>query len=113
MSFWAKRRILKVSCYQDSSERCSSEWQWETEHLESQEKKTLLLSAINLLKEEERDILTRRYYYEQKPKTIATALGLSVKRVENILYRAKQKLRQILADQKEVLLWTDFLLWRW
>ena len=75
-----------------------------TEHLESQEKKTLLLSAINLLKEEERDILTRRYYYEQKPKTIATALGLSVKRVENILYRAKQKLRQILADQKEVLL---------
>lgn len=75
-----------------------------TERLESQEKKTLLLSALNLLKEEERDILTRRYYYEQKPRTIALALDMPVKRVENILYRTKQKLRQTLADQKEVLL---------
>ncbi len=75
-----------------------------TENLENDRRKDLLLPAFCLLKEEERDILTRRYYYEQKPRTIALALDMPVKRVENILYRAKQKLRQTLADQKEVLL---------
>ena len=41
----------------------------------------------------EKDILIRRYFYEQKPKEIARALDLSVKQVDNYLYRSKQKLR--------------------
>lgn len=65
--------------------------------------KDLLITALHTLNEEEQDILIRRYYYEQKPKTIALALDMPVKRVENLLYRAKQKLRQRLTNPKEVL----------
>lgn len=66
--------------------------------------KDLLIAAVHGLSEEEQDILIRRFYYEQKPKTIAIALDMPVKRVENLLYRAKQKLRQKLTNQKEALL---------
>ena len=65
--------------------------------------KDLLITALHTLNEEEQDILIRRYYYEQKPKTIALALDMPVKRVENLLYRAKQKLRQKLTNPKEAL----------
>ena len=53
-----------------------------------------LRDAISSLAETDREILIRRYYYEQKPKEIAVALNLSVKQVDNSLYRSKQKLRR-------------------
>ena len=52
-----------------------------------------LIAAVNALADLEKDILIRRYFYEQKPKEIARALDLSVKQVDNYLYRSKQKLR--------------------
>lgn len=57
-----------------------------------------LSAAIDALADTEKDILIRRYYFEQKPKEIAVALGLSVKQVDNSLYRSKQKLRHSLTD---------------
>lgn len=57
-----------------------------------------LLSAINSLGEPNREILIRRYYYEQKPKEIALALDISVKQVDNRLYQTKLKLRKMLSD---------------
>lgn len=62
--------------------------------LMQEETKRELVSAIKALADVERDVLIRRYYYEQKPREIAKALGLSIKKVENHLYRAKQKLRK-------------------
>lgn len=56
-----------------------------------------LLAAVNALSEPDREILIRRYYYEQKPKEIALALDLSVKQVDNRLYQAKRKLREALS----------------
>lgn len=56
-----------------------------------------LLAAVNALGEPEREILVRRYYYNQKPRQIALALGLSVKQVDNFLYRTKRQLRQELS----------------
>lgn len=55
-----------------------------------------LIAAVKALEEPGREILVRRYYYEQKPKEIALALGLTVKQVDNNLYRAKRQLRQTL-----------------
>lgn len=55
-----------------------------------------LLSAVNALAEPEREILVRRYYYNQKPRQIALALGMTVKQVDNALYRTKRQLRQAL-----------------
>ena len=63
------------------------------EALLQEETRKELIAAVNALADLERDILIRRYYYEQKPRDIAKALDLSVKQVDNYLYRSKQKLR--------------------
>ena len=52
-----------------------------------------LYTQIQSLSEPGREILMRRYFYDQKPRQIAKALGLSVKQVENHLFRSKAKLR--------------------
>lgn len=46
-----------------------------------------------------RDILLRRYYYDQKPRQIARALDLTPKQVNDILYRTKRQLRQRLSQE--------------
>lgn len=62
------------------------------------ETRRALHTAIHALGEPEREILIRRYYYEQKPKEIALALDMSVKQVDNRLYQTKRKLRKALSD---------------
>lgn len=62
-----------------------------------QETKGMLLAAINALGEPEREILVRRYYYDQKPKEISRVMRMSVKQVDNCLYQTKQKLRGTLS----------------
>ena len=62
------------------------------------EENTELNNAVSNLPETDREILLRRYYYEQKPKEIALALNLTVKQVDNSLYRSKQKLRRELKE---------------
>ena len=58
-----------------------------------------LLAAVHALGEPDQEILLRRYYYQQKPKDIAVAVELSVKQVENRLFRAKQSLRKQLEGE--------------
>lgn len=53
-----------------------------------------LLAAIHALSEPDREIILRRFYYQQKPKQISVALDLTVKQVENRIFRSKQKLRE-------------------
>ena len=65
--------------------------------LMQEETKRELVAAVNALADIERDILIRRYYYEQKPRDIARALDLSVKQVDNYLFRSKQKLRKAIS----------------
>ena len=62
-----------------------------------EETKRELVAAVNALTDVEKDILIRRYYYEQKPREIAKALDLPLKQVENHLYRSKQKLRKAIS----------------
>ena len=63
-----------------------------------EETRRTLLAAINALGEPDREILIRRYYYEQKPKEIALAMDMSVKQVDNRLYQTKLKLRESLSN---------------
>lgn len=63
-----------------------------------EETRQALLAAIKALSESDREILIRRYFYEQKPKEIAVALDMSAKQVDNRLYQTKQKLRAALSD---------------
>lgn len=64
----------------------------------AEDTKRRLKEAVGALEQPEQEILIRRYYYEQKPKQIAVALNIPVKQVDNHLYRAKLKLRAMLAQ---------------
>lgn len=64
----------------------------------SEELKLELRNALTVLEETDREIIIRRYYYQQKPKNISFALDLSVKQVENRLYKSKLKLRHALQN---------------
>lgn len=72
------------------------------ERIIQDENRRELLAAVNDLEEPGREILVRRYYFSQKPKEIALALNLPVKQVDNILYRSKRKLKDMLASLQEV-----------
>ena len=53
---------------------------------------------LRKLDEADREAMIRRYYYGQKPKEIAAALGIPKKQVENRLYQGKQKLRRMMLE---------------
>ena len=60
--------------------------------------KEKLLSCIGELDEKEKELIIRRYYYEQKPAEIAVVLEIPKKQVENKLYYAKQKLKRMMEE---------------
>lgn len=59
-----------------------------------------LRSCIEGLDEKEKELIIRRYYYEQKPAEIAVALDMPKKQVENRLYYVRQKLRKMMEKQE-------------
>ncbi len=69
------------------------------DHLLQQETRQELLSAVNMLENPNREILIRRYYHGQKPRQIALAMGMTVKQVDNSLYRSKRLLRDVLSEK--------------
>ena len=60
----------------------------------------VLYSAIDSLTEPDREIITRRYLFEEKPARIAKNVSLPIKEVENRLYQSKLKLRKIIGEKK-------------
>ena len=64
-----------------------------------EESKKELADTLDQLSPIAREILIRRYYYEQKPREISVALNLSVKEINNRLYRSKQKLRKAVSQK--------------
>ena len=65
-------------------------------------KKERLRSCVEELEETEKELIIRRYYYEQKPAEIALALDMPKKQVENKLYYVRQKLKKMMEKQKGV-----------
>ncbi len=70
------------------------------EEMEKRHFKDKLRSYIEGLDENEKELVIRRYYYEQKPSEIAVALDIPKKQVENRLYHARQKLRKMMEKQE-------------
>ena len=64
----------------------------------AEDERRALAAAVKALEEPDREILLRRYYYDQKPREIAMALDMPVKHVENHLYRTKRRLRETLIN---------------
>lgn len=67
----------------------------------AENQKRALQDALSTLEAPDREILLRRYYYNQKPREIALALDMPVKHVENHLYCTKRKLRQMITTRKK------------
>ena len=63
------------------------------DRLLAEDARRALAQAVDALGEPDREIIIRRYYRDEKPRSIAKALGLPAKQVENRLYRAKARLR--------------------
>ena len=62
-----------------------------------------LLAGIDALGEPDREIILRRFYYRQKPKEIALALGMPLRQVENRIFRAKERLKSQWKGETECL----------
>ena len=63
------------------------------------ERQASLYEVIATLGEPNKEILTRRYYFNEKPSHIANVMSLPVKEVENRLYQSKQRLRKLLQEE--------------
>lgn len=61
-----------------------------------------LRSCMEELAETEKELIIRRYYYEQKPAEIALALNAPKKQVENKLYHVRKKLKKMMETQEGV-----------
>lgn len=68
--------------------------------MEEANSKDKLRSCIDELDEKEKELIMRRYYYEQKPAEIAVALDMPKKQVENRLYYVRQKLRKMMEKRE-------------
>lgn len=66
----------------------------------SDEERESLRFCMELLDEKEKELIIRRYYWEQKPAEIAVALDMPKKQVENRLYYVRQKLRKMMERQE-------------
>jgi len=58
-----------------------------------------LYDAIRTLREPDREVIIRRYFFDEKPAGIAAGASLSVKEVENRLYQSKLRLRKLLNQE--------------
>jgi RNA polymerase sigma-70 factor (ECF subfamily) len=59
-----------------------------------------LNNAVAGLPEPDREIISRRYFMDEKPAVIAVKTGIAVTDVKNRLYQTKLKLRKILSDKE-------------
>ncbi len=64
---------------------------------ESREK---ILEALDSLKEPDKEIIIRRYFYNEKVKVISEKMNLLSKEVENKLYQGKLKLKTVLINEE-------------
>lgn len=64
-----------------------------------------LYEAIETLNEPNKEIVIRRYFFEEKVSKIAENISLPLKEVENRLYQSKLKLRKELEKKEGGVLW--------
>ena len=57
-----------------------------------------LYEAIRLLGDPDKEILVRRYFFEEKPSVIANKTHIPVKEVKNRLYQSKLRLHKVLCE---------------
>ena len=69
------------------------------EFIAKQELYNELYEAIRSLGEPDKEIMIRRYFFDEKPSGIAAKKDMPVKEVENRLYQSKLRLRKLLGSK--------------
>lgn len=92
------RQIVRRNTVPLEEALLAEEFGMETAMVQQQTRQELAMAVQNL-SHPGQEILVRRYYYGQKPKEIALALGMTTKQVDNALYRVKRQLREVLAER--------------
>lgn len=64
------------------------------------ENKARILEALDAMKEPDREIIVRRFIFDEKIKVISEKMNMQAKQVENRLYQSKLKLRETLEGQE-------------
>lgn len=58
-------------------------------------------NAVMTLKEPDREIFVRKYYYMESVRSLAKRFSLTEKAIESILYRSRNRLRTILKEEAQ------------
>lgn len=69
------------------------------ERIAKQDSYRELYDAIRLQKEPDKEILIRRYFFDEKPSCIAEKTQLPLKEINNRLFQSKLRLRKILCEK--------------
>lgn len=96
-----KRRLLKkadIFSLEELSLDFPSDYSTEDEFVRK-EHEAILHTCLENLKEPDKSVFLYRYFYGYKISDIAILLNLPFKKVENILYRGKEKLRRDLYER--------------
>jgi len=67
----------------------------------TKESREEILEALDNLKEPDKEIIVRRYFYNEKVRIISKKMNLPSKKIENALYQGKLKLKMILVNKEE------------
>ena len=65
----------------------------------TKESRMIVYDAVDRLKEPDREIVIRRYFFDEKVKVISEKMNLKPKEIENKLYQGKLKLRNVLMNE--------------
>ena len=93
-----KQKKADIFSMEELSLEFPSEYHLENE-VERKSCEAILHTCLEQMKEPDKSVFLYRYFYGYKVKDIAEMLDLSVKQVENILYRGKEKLRKDLMER--------------
>lgn len=66
----------------------------------TKESREEMLEALDNLKEPDKEIIIRRYYYNENVKVISEKMDLPSKKIENTLYQGKLRLKRILIKKE-------------
>lgn len=100
----AKNKLRTVILCEELDENTVSDMYDPQSDLIKNEDKAVLLKLILSLGEPDSEIFIRHYYYEEKIKHISKIMGIKVSTVKSKLFRGKEKLKDKLFEEGEILL---------
>lgn len=94
------RKLVKVSVTSIEEHFDVHDEQDSLSSILTKESREKILEALDTLKEPDREVIIRRYFFNEKVKVISEKMCLQSKEIENKLYQGKLKLKTILVKEE-------------